>query len=36
MVKNIVEQSGGGVAFESVPGEGTVFTVRLPLTDESA
>lgn len=36
MVKNIVEQAGGNVGFESTPGAGTLFTIRFPLTDESA
>jgi signal transduction histidine kinase len=31
MVKNIVEQNGGSVSFESVVDEGTTFTVRLPM-----
>jgi hypothetical protein len=31
MVKNIVEQNGGSVSFESVVDEGTIFTVRLPI-----
>jgi signal transduction histidine kinase len=35
MVKNIVEQCGGRVTFESTPGTGTVFTLELPLSGES-
>jgi signal transduction histidine kinase len=32
----IIEKHGGSIAVRSVEGEGTVFTVRLPLTSESA
>lgn len=32
----IVEKHGGQIDFESRPGEGTVFTVRLPLEDKPA
>jgi signal transduction histidine kinase len=35
MVKNIVEQCGGKVTFESTPGAGTVFTLELPLSEAS-
>lgn len=31
MCKTIVEQAGGEISFETVPGEGTVFFVELPL-----
>jgi len=31
LVRQIVEQHGGAIAFESEPGEGTTFRVRLPL-----
>jgi two-component system phosphate regulon sensor histidine kinase PhoR len=35
-VKNIVERFGGELAFHSVENEGSTFTVRLPLHDETA
>ncbi|HYG79332.1 MAG TPA: HAMP domain-containing sensor histidine kinase, partial [Pyrinomonadaceae bacterium] len=31
IVKQIVEQHGGAISVESAPGEGTSFTVELPL-----
>jgi PAS domain S-box-containing protein len=31
ITKSMVEASGGSISFESVPSEGTVFTVKLPL-----
>jgi signal transduction histidine kinase len=31
MVKNIIDNSGGRIWFETIPGEGTVFFVVLPL-----
>lgn len=31
LVKELAEQMGGGVAVESAPGQGSSFTVRLPL-----
>ncbi len=31
IVKQIVEQHGGAIGVESAPGEGTSFTVDLPL-----
>lgn len=34
--KKIVEEHGGRIALESVPGEGAVFCVRLPRTLEAA
>jgi CheY-like chemotaxis protein len=35
-VYGIVSQSGGGVSVESVPGQGTTFTILLPATSEAA
>ncbi len=32
--RRIVERHGGGIAVESAPGRGAVFTVRLPRADE--
>ena len=32
-VKQVVEQHGGSISFESQEGAGTTFTVRLPLTE---
>ena len=34
--RHIVEQHGGSIAVESVEGAGSTFTVRLPLTPETA
>ena len=31
MVKNTIELSGGHISFETTQGEGTVFTVKLPI-----
>ena len=31
LVKNIVEQHGGTISVESIPGKGTTFTMRFPL-----
>ncbi|MFA5140223.1 MAG: ATP-binding protein [Elusimicrobiota bacterium] len=35
MVREVVRQHGGSVEFESVPGKGTAFTVRLPVRQGS-
>ncbi|MCB0112967.1 MAG: hypothetical protein KDD84_02715, partial [Caldilineaceae bacterium] len=34
--RRIVDRHQGHIALTSVPGEGTTFTVRLPLTQETA
>ncbi|MEE0705226.1 MAG: ATP-binding protein, partial [Adlercreutzia sp.] len=34
LVKDLVAMMGGCVTLKSVPGEGAVFTVYLPVTDE--
>ena len=31
LVRSIVEAMGGEVSLQSVPGQGSVFTIRLPL-----
>ena len=31
IVKNIIEHAGGEIRYETVPGEGTIFIVELPL-----
>lgn len=31
LVKNILEKHGGGISAESAPGQGAVFTVRVPI-----
>jgi len=36
ITKRILEQHGGDIHAESLPGRGTLFTVVLPLTDHSA
>jgi hypothetical protein len=36
MVKGFAEQSGGGLAFASAPGEGTVVTLWLPAAPADA
>jgi signal transduction histidine kinase len=33
--RQIVERHGGSISVESVEGSGSVFTIRLPLTDRS-
>jgi signal transduction histidine kinase len=35
IVKSIVEQHGGHVIVQSVPGQGSEFVVSLPLTSDS-
>jgi signal transduction histidine kinase len=35
IVKKIVEDHGGQLTLESMPGEGSEFTVRLPIADEN-
>jgi PAS domain S-box-containing protein len=36
MVKQIVEQHGGAIALASTQGQGTCFSIRIPLTQRSA
>ena len=36
IAKSLVEVMGGGISVASAPGEGTAFTVRLPLSSASA
>ncbi len=36
LVKDLSEKMGGAISAQSKPGEGTVMTIRLPLTDDSA
>ena len=36
LAKKIVERHGGFMDFESTPGEGTTFVVRLPLVEPPA
>ncbi len=36
LVKNIVEQHGGTISVESIPGKGTTFTMRFPLEEETS
>jgi len=36
VIKNIVEQSGGTISFESRENQGTTFTVTIPLSGMKA
>ncbi len=36
MVKQIIEQHGGAIALATAPGEGTRFSITLPLQRPSA
>ena len=36
IVRGFVEANGGRVQAESVPGQGTVFAIELPLAEQSA
>ena len=36
LVREIIDEHGGTIAVESVPGEGTCFTIALPVVSEGS